>query len=119
MSEPKGLKRGNLLWEGSRMMLPEHREQLLEYRRKQKEFQVPELDEDQISKINRMLAEAVREKRPVTAVCIGLYGPEAFSGYVKRVNPAKKRLEIQQQDSETAVLDLAKLLKIEYADGAE
>lgn len=119
MNERKGLKRGNLLWEGSRMILPEHREQLLEYRRKQNEFQVPELDEDQIAEINRMLAEAIREKRPVTAVCIGLSGPESFSGYVKWVNPAKKRIEIQQRDSETVVLDFAELLKIEYTDGAE
>ncbi len=38
------LKRGNLLWEGSRMFLPEHKQSLLERKRLKQKLQKPILD---------------------------------------------------------------------------
>lgn len=39
------LKRGNVLWESSRMFLPEHREQLLARRKEKERVEKPILDE--------------------------------------------------------------------------
>lgn len=62
------LKRGNLLWESSRMMLPEHREQLLERRRRQKweqENRRPELDEQELERISYLLRESIETNQAV------------------------------------------------------
>ncbi|MBN2910751.1 hypothetical protein JQC72_14720 [Polycladomyces sp. WAk] len=44
----KELDRGNKLWVGHRMILPKHESLLHEQEKKQKMFQLPELDEDHL-----------------------------------------------------------------------
>lgn len=61
-----GLKRGNLLWEGSRMFLPEHRAALQARRRRQQAFQMPVLGPDQLAKIDQAISRALDEDRPLT-----------------------------------------------------
>lgn len=81
------LHRGNLLWEGSRMFLPEHREQLLKQRKKQTEFTPPQLDEDQLEQMNLILQEALQGDRAVMVTYAEKYAPEQFCGFVDRVDP--------------------------------
>ncbi|TDQ38711.1 YolD-like family protein [Aureibacillus halotolerans] len=53
------LDRDNLLWEGSRMFLPEHKRALLEHRAQQQRPNPPQpTDEQQLEEWNYMLAEA-------------------------------------------------------------
>ena len=59
------LKRGNMLWEGSRMFLPEHREQLLARRKAKARIEKPVLDEQQQEEVNRTVTEALVEGFPV------------------------------------------------------
>jgi len=40
------MNRGNKLWEGHRIILPEHRDLLFDHREKEREYQPPELAED-------------------------------------------------------------------------
>lgn len=54
----------NVMWESSRMMLPEHREQLLAKKRKEREFRPPELSEEQLNDMNRIIAASIEEDRP-------------------------------------------------------
>ncbi|PTX48304.1 hypothetical protein C8P63_14613 [Melghirimyces profundicolus] len=51
----KALERGNKLWEGHRMMLPEHEVQLQEERKRKEEYRPPELAPDALEEIGRML----------------------------------------------------------------
>lgn len=81
------LKRGNLLWEGSRMFLPEHREQLLERRRNRREFRMPELDEDWLNEISRALSESLEYQHPITIVYGPQYETQQVTGVVRRINP--------------------------------
>lgn len=81
------LKRGNLLWEGSRMFLPEHREQLLERRRNRREFRMPELDEDWLNEISRTLSESLEYQHPITIVYGTKYETQQVTGVVRRINP--------------------------------
>lgn len=57
------MQRGNKLWEGSRMILPEHREELLqsdvEY------YQPVILDEQELEQMNRQILWALEERAPV------------------------------------------------------
>lgn len=77
------LNRGNLLWESSRMFLPEHREQLLEQRRSKKGYQPPELDEQRLEEMNQMLEEALHNDR----VVIVSYAQGEFYGFVEEIAP--------------------------------
>ena len=51
----------NVMWESSRMMLPEHRSSCLR-KRKEREFP-PELSEEQLNDMNRIIAASIEEDR--------------------------------------------------------
>ncbi|MFK4997714.1 YolD-like family protein [Bacillus sp. N9] len=69
----------NLLWESSRMMLPEHRDQLLKERKKQEEFHPPILDEQQLEEINIAITQSFERKRAVTISYAEKYSPHSFA----------------------------------------
>lgn len=94
------LKRGNLLWEGSRMFLPEHREQLLERRRNRREFRMPELDEDWLNEISRALSESLEYQHPITIVYGTKYETQQSTGVVRRINPYDGWVQLACTDGE-------------------
>lgn len=49
------MDRGNKLWEGHRVVLPEHRDLLFKHKQKEKEYHPPEPAEDQIEKMSRVI----------------------------------------------------------------
>lgn len=51
----------NILWESSRMMLPEHKEQLLRHRRKLGKQDKPTLDEQRLEELGQTLGIALHE----------------------------------------------------------
>lgn len=108
------LKRGNLLWESNRMFLPEHKEQLLERRRKQQEFTAPEPDEDRLSELNLIITEALRSGRSVIITHAGLYGPERFCGLIRRVDGQNRLVRIEGIN-ETLVLRFNKVINVDWA----
>lgn len=60
------MDRENKLWEGHRVILPEHRDLLFERREKQREYQPPELAEDEIEEISRLISWSKSQERPIT-----------------------------------------------------
>ncbi len=102
----------NLLWEGSRMMLPEHREQLLHEKRQEKKFHPPLLDEDQLQQINRAILEAIAHKRTVTVTYAETYGPARIRGWIEQVKPDEKRLKIVNKEHRL-VLSFERILDVE------
>nr|WGD68844.1 YolD-like family protein [Bacillus subtilis]WGD91771.1 YolD-like family protein [Bacillus subtilis] len=60
------LKRGNLLWEGSRMFLPEHKQSLLERKRLKQKPQKPILDPDKLEEMNQTLCAAMEFAQDIT-----------------------------------------------------
>ncbi len=68
----------NVMWESSRMMLPEHREQLLAKKRKEREFRPPELSEEQLNDMNRIIAASIEEDRAISVTYASAHGPAAF-----------------------------------------
>ncbi|OIR61271.1 hypothetical protein BLL41_12500 [Bacillus sp. FMQ74] len=65
------LKRGNLLWEGSRMFLPEHKQSLLERKRHKQKLQKPILDSDKLEEMNQTLCTAMEFAQDITVSCTG------------------------------------------------
>lgn len=108
------LHRGNLLWEGSRMFLPEHREQLLKQRKKQTEFIPPQLDENHLEQMNLILQEALQEDRAVIVTYAGRYTPEQFCGFIDRVDPYTQSILIIDGECQKH-LSLEQILDIQWA----
>ncbi|WP_044642169.1 YolD-like family protein [Risungbinella massiliensis] len=107
------LHRGNLLWEGSRMFLPEHREMLMEQRQKKREYQAPELSEDQWEEMSYLLQEALAEGRPLLVTYATRYAPEQFCGFVEKVDQWRQQIQICNGEQEK-VIPFAKLLGMEW-----
>lgn len=118
MSESGQLKRGNLLWESSRMFLPEHREQLLEMRRRQQERAMPELDEDRLAELDAVLGEALAGGHTVAVTWAGRCGEERIVGRLTRLDPLQGLLRIESED-ETKTLRFDRLLHAERIPGGE
>lgn len=63
---------GNGLWESSRMMLPEHKQRIIEEEREQLRRQKPTLDPQAVEEIERALAQSMEDHSPVT---LSLFDP--------------------------------------------
>jgi len=98
MGEADHLKRGNLLWESSRMFLPEHREQLLEQRRRKRDYIVPALEEDRLSELNDALSEALQTGRTAAVTYADPSGPLQLIGRITRVDPLNATLRIENAE---------------------
>lgn len=106
------LKRGNLLWEGSRMVLPEHREALLDRQRDRNKHDMPELDPDQQALIDQAIAMSLQTKSEIT---LTVYDPEKdrrVTGYVVRVDQYRGRVLVQREDGDEWI-DRARVLAVD------
>jgi len=90
----KILNRQNMLWEGSRMFLPEHREALLEKRRRMEDFIPPELDEDRLLEINRFILEASENDNPIVLHYAENHRSEQICGFIEKINPDERWIRI-------------------------
>ncbi len=91
------MQRGNLLWEGSRMILPEHRKRLLDYRdqvERAAKYLRPVWDEQQLEEFQYLLSWAIGEDREVTLRYYTQYGPREVGGRVTKIDPLHKQIQV-------------------------
>lgn len=88
------LDRNNILWEGSRMFLPEHRHALLQQRKDAEKLVPPILDEQQLEAITYILQEAVEYEQPVLATYVTAYERTSFCGFVDKVDTMGKYIQL-------------------------
>ncbi|MCM3762346.1 YolD-like family protein [Alkalihalobacillus oceani] len=62
------LKRKNLLWEGSRFVLPEQKAAYLEHQANQNKLPPPLLDDQALMEIGMIVMDALQRKQEVTVV---------------------------------------------------
>jgi hypothetical protein len=107
-----GIDRGNKLWEGSRMILPEHREQYLTFRQGLQRTERLEFDEQQMEIINDMLADALNADYEVTfLLCSPERGEYSYSG--RLLKAADQKLKIKQASGRTIWAPLGDLIAIQ------
>lgn len=100
------MQRGNLLWESSRMILPEHRRKVMEYRNEVKRktlYQRPNWDEQQLEEFQRMLSWAIGEHRQVTLRYYTKDGPRQIEGMVIKIDTINGKILIQSTDTKEAI----------------
>lgn len=107
------LNRGNLLWESSRMFLPEHRQALLEHHRKAAKYHPPELDEDQKRYINYLLEEALETEKPILVTFATQYSPRQFCGFIDRVDVFSQTIYLSNGTHKKKI-SFQKLLNVEW-----
>jgi len=85
---------GNGLWESSRMMLPEHKQALIEMRKEERRRKRPSIDFDEAEAIAAAVSRSYTAREPIA---IKLYDPfegRSLSGIVERVDRHGKRIGI-------------------------
>lgn len=88
------LNRKNMLWEGSRMFLPEHRQQLQILRNKHHKQKLPSLTEDQMDELNWLLQEALHAESAVILDYVEEEQHQSFCGFIEKVNAYEGYLEV-------------------------
>jgi hypothetical protein len=91
---------GNGLWESSRMMLPEHKETIIRKRIEEGRKHRPELDAQEIEQIERVIAEAFRERRAVTLRIWGEYEDTEARGVVIAVQTYRREIKLSTGSGE-------------------
>ncbi|TBL77671.1 YolD-like family protein [Paenibacillus thalictri] len=106
---------GNGMWESSRMMLPEHREQIIRHKQEMNLQPKPLLDEQKLDELSRQLFAAVAVKLEVTVTVFDRYGNQTVKGRIEKVDPLLKRAKISNQHS-GAWIELIDILHIASAE---
>ncbi|MDN4594479.1 YolD-like family protein [Polycladomyces subterraneus] len=95
------MDRGNKLWEGHRMFLPEHA--ALYRERKRERHTPPVLDEQRWEEIDRLVSKAMREGRTLCWTIFHPDGPYVVQGRVGRIRPEQGWIEVCEAEGRIRV----------------
>ncbi|GAE34372.1 YolD-like family protein [Halalkalibacter akibai] len=89
------LQRGNLLWESSRMFLPEHKQALLQRKEELKKVEKPSLDEQELEEISQIVLDSLKHELDVKVT----YWKDGFfrelTGIIDKVDLQLKRIKVK------------------------
>jgi hypothetical protein len=88
------MTRGNKLFVGSRMILPEHKERIREHRQEITKKTRPSLDEQRIEQYSQMISEAVENDVGVTITVFGPYREDSITGKIQKIDLELKRIRV-------------------------
>lgn len=88
----------NLMWESSRMMLPEHKAELHRYNKRKDIKALPTLDEQAIEIIFSSIMASYTSKTPITLELYGEYESRTITGVVSKVDHIHQQLKVILED---------------------
>jgi hypothetical protein len=109
----EGINRGNKLFEGSRIILPEHRKGLLEMTRKEWELKNrrPSIDEQELQEMSYRLQESIQMDQAVTiAYWHDVKGICKCWGVVRDLKQDRFKV---QNDWESVLIGFSDMIKVE------
>ncbi|RQW22959.1 YolD-like family protein [Bacillus sp. C1-1] len=93
------VKRGNLLWEGSRMMLPEHKEGWLKLQQQESYIPLHEpLSEDSWQELGEIIMDAIRQQYDTTVTFWHDGRYHSLDGKVTKYDDLNKRIKLLLSD---------------------
>lgn len=116
MNHPEHLRRDNLLWESSRMMLPEHREQLLAHQTRMKVVKTPDLDEQHLHVLAEQLTQAIELQQHVQVTCHLRNHSMTYSGTIQRLDPFSRTCTVMTDTHTTHTIRIDTIIQIEGVD---
>jgi hypothetical protein len=112
------MDRGNKLWEGHRLLLPQHRDLILEEKQKAKEYHPPELAADELEALDRAIRWSRAKKKPIVLTYASKHGPKRCTGFVLNVNLLEGWIIIQSGE-EKKLIPLSRIIGAEAEAGWE
>lgn len=94
------LDRGNKLWEGSRMMLPEHVQAIRRHEFNKTKVDKPELDQQQLQEIEQTIGEAMGETRLLEVTYYNEWFCETFEGFAVHYDQYTNLLKMEDVDGD-------------------
>lgn len=95
----------NLLWESSRMMLPEHKEVIRQHRQKRLKKEKPLLDEQAIEMIERTLLHAYENSLFVHIHLYHPYETVVLKGEIAKLEQHRLQLKLKNNETEWIALN--------------
>ncbi|MFS1513407.1 YolD-like family protein [Chengkuizengella sp. SCS-71B] len=99
MKENKLTPGSNMLWESSRMMLPEHKERINDYQQELNRKSKPELAEEEVNVISEQLSDSMLSKSEITVELFRAIGQNEFKiGTVNKFDTQLRRIKLERED---------------------
>ncbi|MFD0716455.1 YolD-like family protein [Paenibacillus sp. GCM10027626] len=102
----------NLFWESSRMMLPEHKLEIVQHRESLKKREKPQLDSQAIEDIMYKISESQEYKSEITVTLFDEYEDEQITGYVVRVDERRGKILLQAAAGDEWI-EFKRILKVD------
>lgn len=102
---------GNGMWEASRMMLPEHRQAILQHRNEWKRKEKPLLDEQRLDELSRQIVEAMQTNSVVRVEIYHPYRMQEVTGQITMLDTLNSRIELKNQ-KEAVWVSLSEILDV-------
>lgn len=103
----------NILWESSRMFLPEHREQLLHHQKEKTKLKRPLLDDQQLEEMAFTLQHAYKEKYQVQVTEFDSFNSHIYIGCITNIDPQLQQFKLEDENGEIKWIKFTDLLGIE------
>lgn len=105
---------GNGMWESSRMMLPEHKEEIIR-RNKDIFFEAPHLDDHQIERIHSALNHAITRGSSITVTYHNQHHEFRIQGNISKVNDVS-RYFLLQSATDNIRIDYDSIIDVTISD---
>jgi hypothetical protein len=102
----------NGMWESSRMMLPEHREAILESNSNLKQHNKPVLHEEELEIIALGIKESFATHSVITIVLFEPFVNRKVVGVVVRTEQYSKRIRVELNEDEYEWIKLDEIVKV-------
>lgn len=86
---------GNGLWESNRIIMPEHRDAILEFRVRRNARTKPMIHEDEYGVFSRRLVNSLKNKELVDIEIFEKYSNRVIRGIVTYIDSYKQRIKIE------------------------
>ncbi len=89
---------GNGLWEGSRMIMPEHKARILDDSLKEELRSKPDLDPQALTEISQVLAQSLEDCSPITVTVFKEFENIIIHGIVAKVDQQLNQIKFRHGD---------------------
>ncbi|PYE51516.1 YolD-like family protein [Paenibacillus barcinonensis] len=108
----------NGLWESSRMMLPQHKERIIEHRSKDNVTTRPTLHEDEVEIISLNLRMSLSYTLETDIEIFNEYGNRIIKGIVASVSASGKRIKLETETG-YELLNFDDLVSVKIIEGGD
>ncbi|MEK4250357.1 YolD-like family protein [Paenibacillus sp. FSL W7-1287] len=88
---------GNGLWESSRMMLPQHKESIIEHQKQYNKKSRPSIHQDELEVINQNINHSLHYKETIQVKVFNEYQDLIICGVVTAISQFNKNFRVQNE----------------------